>query len=94
MNVVLKWFFSAVYWVESSVDQAIPRNAVESGVDADGSKIYVGLAVHEGDEIAAKIIPEKRAAYVAYDGKEHFVKNYKVSYKKYLYQKLASLWFV
>lgn len=72
----------AIYWVESAVDQAIPRNAVESGTDADGSKIYVGLAVHEGDELPAKVIPEKRAAYVPHGGKEHFVKNYKVGCAK------------
>lgn len=37
----------------------------------DGSTIYVGRAFHEGDMIPAKVIPEKRIAYVSYNGEEH-----------------------
>ena len=66
------------YWVDSSTKAEIPPNAVESGRDADGTKIFIGMAWHEGDELPAKVIPQKNAAYVAYGGKEIFVENYKV----------------
>lgn len=45
-------------------------NAIRAGRDQDGTTIYVGRAYHEGDLIPAKIIPEKQAAYVSFNGEE------------------------
>lgn len=57
---------------------ALPHNAVRAGQDADGSIIYVGRSTHQGDLIPCKVLPTKRAAYVAHGGKEVFVGNYEV----------------
>jgi hypothetical protein len=43
---------------------------VVAGTDSDGTVIYVGRAHHEGDVIAAKVLPEKQAAYIPYGGQE------------------------
>lgn len=67
------------YWAESSVEKKLPQNAIQGGTDMDGSKIYIGLSKFQGDELPAKVIPEKKAAYVSHGGKEHSVKEYKVS---------------
>lgn len=57
---------------------ALPHNAVRAGQDSDGALIYVGRAVHQGDLIPCKVLPSKRAAYVAYGGKEVLVSSYEV----------------
>lgn len=57
---------------------SVPATAIEGGVDADGAAIYVGRAYHEDQLIPAKIIPSKNAAYVAYNGEEHFVEDFQV----------------
>lgn len=44
--------------------------AVRAGRDADGSTIYAGRAFHEGDMIPAKVCPEKRVAFISYNGEE------------------------
>lgn len=62
----------------SSVHASLPDGAVHGGHDVDGSQIYVGRAWHGGDQVPAKVIPDKRAAYVAYGGQEVFVDNYDV----------------
>uniref|UniRef100_A0A182M6C9 Uncharacterized protein n=1 Tax=Anopheles culicifacies TaxID=139723 RepID=A0A182M6C9_9DIPT len=43
---------------------------VRAGVDCKGEVIYVGRASHNGDLLPAKVIPDKRTAYVCYGGKE------------------------
>lgn len=57
-------------WVPSGIYQGVPANAVLAGNDADGSPMYVGRAHHNGDQLVAKVIPSKQAAYVAYNGQE------------------------
>lgn len=57
---------------------ALPPNAVRAGQDVDGTIIYVGRATHEGDLMPCKVLPSKRAAYVAYNGKEVLVGSYEV----------------
>lgn len=56
-------------------------------MDIDGKQIYIGRASHHGDLLPAKVIPEKRAAYVCHGGKEHHkdsfqVKNVQISHYK------------
>lgn len=52
---------------------SFPKNAVQVGTDADGSQIYIGRAFHNGDSVPAKVIPQKKAAYIPYGGKEVLV---------------------
>lgn len=49
-----------------------------AGHDADGSKIYVGRAFYEGDNIPVKVCPAHQSAYLAYAGREVSVSNYEV----------------
>lgn len=46
-------------------------NAVEAGHDSDGDPIYVGRALHCGELLPAKVIPNKQLAYVSASGLEH-----------------------
>jgi len=66
------------HWTSSSTHSRIPTNAIVGGHDSDRTTIYIGKAVHNGDEIPAKVIPQKKAAYVPYNGKEHAVHSYQV----------------
>ncbi|KAJ8909872.1 hypothetical protein NQ315_013506 [Exocentrus adspersus] len=65
-------------WVDSTASSSIPSDALEGGVDVDGTKIYVGKARYNNDEMPAKVIPGKRAAFVSYAGKEIFVNKFQV----------------
>lgn len=49
---------------------ALPPLAVVAGHDSDQDPIYVGRAVHNGDVLPAKVIPNKQQAYVAWGGEE------------------------
>lgn len=71
------YYFIAT-WVPSSIHAPLPEGAIHAGHDIDGSQMFVGRAWHEGDQLPAKLIPSKRAAYVAYGGREVFVDNYDV----------------
>lgn len=62
-----------------SAGQDLPKTAIIGGRDIDGSTIYVGRAFHEGDMLPAKIIPDKNAAYICYNGEEHCKDNFEVS---------------
>lgn len=53
---------------------------VPAGTDSDGTQIFVGRAYHGGEQMAAKVIPSKRACYVAYNGSEVLVQEYEVSH--------------
>ncbi|KAJ3640789.1 hypothetical protein Zmor_027330 [Zophobas morio] len=67
------------HWVNfSTLGSALPKNIVQGGVDVDRHPIYVGRAHYSGDLLPAKVIPGKKAAYVAYDGKERQVYNLEV----------------
>lgn len=70
----------AVYkWVPLSSDSTLPSDAVQAGYDIDGSKIYIGRAIHEDHQIIAKVIPSKQVAYVAWGGKEHSIHQFEVA---------------
>lgn len=58
------------YWVSTNVYSALPPLAVVAGHDSDQDPIYVGRAVHNGDVLPAKVIPNKQQAYVAWGGEE------------------------
>ncbi|XP_037048929.1 uncharacterized protein LOC119083339 isoform X1 [Bradysia coprophila] len=63
-------------WVPTTIHAPIPLNAVLAGYDSDGSRIFVGRTYFQGDQIPCKIIPAKAAAYISYNGTEHYVGNY------------------
>lgn len=70
--------FTAYSWAPSNVHSALPPDALYAGSDTDGSPIFVGRSFFHGDLIPCKIIPSKNAAYVSYDGGEHFVETFEV----------------
>jgi hypothetical protein len=53
---------------------------VLAGTDSDGTIIYVGRAHHEGDVMAAKVLPDKEAAYISYNGEEILKNEIEVNY--------------
>lgn len=65
-------------WLASHSNAGCPHGAHVAGNDSDGSPIYIGRASHAGDQLIAKVLPTKRAAYVCYGGKEILVQNYEV----------------
>ncbi|XP_023032978.1 uncharacterized protein LOC26529673 [Drosophila willistoni] len=65
-------------WVRSSVNSPLPPNAFLAGRHSDGSDMYVGRAIHEGDILPAKLIPRKRKAFISYDRLEHEITHYDV----------------
>ncbi|XP_060524350.1 natterin-3-like [Cylas formicarius] len=69
---------AAYYWVDTVSRGGVPHSALHGGTDVDGAPIYVGRAFHEGDWIPAKVIPDKRVAYIAYGGQEIPVHKYQV----------------
>uniref|UniRef100_A0A182IQW8 Uncharacterized protein n=1 Tax=Anopheles atroparvus TaxID=41427 RepID=A0A182IQW8_ANOAO len=65
-------------WIPWSHHQGIPPAGVYAGNDQDGSPIYVGRAYHEGDQLPAKVVPSKQAAYVSHNGMEIFKTHFEV----------------
>lgn len=55
----------SAHWerVTSAADR-LPANAICIDQDENGSPIYLGRAEHEGQELPAKIMPNKKVAYV------------------------------
>ncbi|KAF7282152.1 hypothetical protein GWI33_003118 [Rhynchophorus ferrugineus] len=66
------------YWEDITTSDELPSNALYAGYEADGSKMYVGRAYHEGDWIPAKVIPDKNIASVCYGGAEHLKDEYQI----------------
>ncbi|XP_068147807.1 natterin-3-like [Drosophila tropicalis] len=66
------------HWIRSSADSLLPPTAFQAGHDTDGSRIYVGRTMFEGDLAPVKVIPNKHAAYVSHGGKEHSVMHFEV----------------
>lgn len=64
--------------MQSGVHQPLPSGAILAGHDQDQSPIYVGRAWHGGDQLPAKVLPSKNAAYVAYGGQEVFKDQFEV----------------
>lgn len=69
---------TAYKWMHRVAGQPLPQGAVVGGRDIDGTQIYVGRALHDGDMIPAKVIPEKDVAYVAHGGQEHAKHSFEV----------------
>lgn len=44
--------------------ETLPRRALVGGRDIDGATIYVGRANHNGHVLPAKVIPDRRRAYI------------------------------
>lgn len=72
--------FLGYYWRDHS--QGLPFDAIKAGVDKDGGNIYLGRAIHNGETLPAKIVPNHRCAYVSWDGKEHRKDQYEVCITK------------
>ncbi|GLV35908.1 uncharacterized protein CBL_09874 [Carabus blaptoides fortunei] len=70
--------FQMYDWVDSSIHSAIPPNAVWCSKDTDNSDVYIGRASYDNAMFLAKIVPRRREAYIAYQGKEIPVASYKV----------------
>lgn len=64
-------------WVQTNRDD-IPTDAIRVGLDRDGGEMYVGRAYHENDVLPAKVIPNHKVAYVAWNGKEYAKSEYEV----------------
>lgn len=88
-------YFLAYYWVQSSTRENVPANAVKGGKDSDGSDVYVGLALHAGDELPCKVVPRRRQAFVSHSGKEIQVTDYKVinssDWERWLFMELCAV---
>ncbi|XP_053965073.1 uncharacterized protein LOC128867668 isoform X3 [Anastrepha ludens] len=56
-------------WVPATPNYA-PPNAVAAGYDTDRAPIYVARAMHEGELLPAKFVPNKNCAYVCCGGYE------------------------
>uniref|UniRef100_A0A8D8FF74 (northern house mosquito) hypothetical protein n=1 Tax=Culex pipiens TaxID=7175 RepID=A0A8D8FF74_CULPI len=65
-------------WMPWSAHQGNPPAGVYAGNDQDGSPIFVGRAFHEGDQLPAKVLPSKQAAYVSHNGCEIFKSHFEV----------------
>lgn len=78
-------------WTPSSVHSTLPPNALYAGSDADGSQIFVGRSFFQGDQLPCKIIPNKNAAYVSWDGGEHFVDSYEVNRNEKLFDSMSNI---
>lgn len=65
-------------WMPTNASAGAPVGAHMAGNDSDGSPIYIGRATHGGDQLVAKVLPSKRAAYVCYNGNEVLVHQYEI----------------
>uniref|UniRef100_A0A1I8PFC2 Uncharacterized protein n=1 Tax=Stomoxys calcitrans TaxID=35570 RepID=A0A1I8PFC2_STOCA len=65
-------------WVSCSANSALPPYTISGGYDSDGTPIFVGRAEHEGELLAAKVVPSKGCAYVAWGGSEHVKYQYEL----------------
>ncbi|EDW72336.1 uncharacterized protein Dwil_GK20870 [Drosophila willistoni] len=65
-------------WVHSSVNSPLPPNAFLAGRDSDGSDMYVGRIVYEGEIVPAKLIPRRREAYMTWEGVEYLIQRFEV----------------
>ncbi|XP_044751165.1 uncharacterized protein LOC123311331 [Coccinella septempunctata] len=71
-----------LYWIDSEIGQNIPQNAF-TGLEADGSEVYLGRTNIDGNELLARI-PNKEEAYAFYEGEEIPVTKYQILVQKQL----------
>lgn len=57
-------------WVPGINRQPPPDGAVLAGHDSDGSPIYVGRVLYEGNQLPAKVIPRKQMCHSQFNGIE------------------------
>ncbi|XP_069697239.1 uncharacterized protein [Periplaneta americana] len=65
------------YWSPCS-NGAVPPGATVCGRDKDGSDLYVGRVLYEGDMLPAKVSPSHGGAFFSHGGAEHSCANYEV----------------
>lgn len=58
----------------------IPKEAVKAGYDTDQSKMYVGRVIHEGNQLAVKVLKNHSGGYLSYRGQEIFVELLEVNF--------------
>lgn len=64
----------------------IPKDAVKAGYDTDQSKMYVGRVIHEGNQLAVKVLKNHSGGYLSYRGQEIFVELLEVNFIKRDYE--------
>jgi len=61
----LKTFACVAFkWRKGNVCDKLPKNALQGGTDVGGYEMFIGRALHCGFMLPAKIIPNKKTAYV------------------------------
>lgn len=58
-------------WIPCENGHIPDHEAVLGGQDADGSNLYVGRFLHNGEYIIGKVSPQHRVVYFASEGKEY-----------------------
>lgn len=71
-------FVILAQWISCSSSNEAPPGAIFAGNDADGTEIYVGRALYQGEQIPAKVIPSKNIGYVPWGGQEIPVHEFEV----------------
>uniref|UniRef100_A0A182JN32 DUF3421 domain-containing protein n=1 Tax=Anopheles atroparvus TaxID=41427 RepID=A0A182JN32_ANOAO len=60
----------SVRWQQCYSSEPLPLEAVLAGYDTNEDPIFVGQAHHMGNLLPAKVIPDKKCAYVSHEGEE------------------------
>ncbi|XP_052859693.1 uncharacterized protein LOC128266943 [Anopheles cruzii] len=66
-----------VSWVRSGFGE-VPRNAIVGGRTTSDEPMYIGRANYQGSLTPGKISQRDRALYIAYGGREIYIRNYEV----------------
>lgn len=65
-------------WIGTRIGQALPKNILTCGQEADGSVVYLGRTLKNNTLLVIKVIPDKKKAVVALNGKEYPVYDFEV----------------
>lgn len=63
-------------WIPGTNDAPAPKAALLAGHDSDGSPIYLGRVMYEGNQLPAKVIPRKKICHTSHQGKELALSSY------------------
>lgn len=63
-------------WAAAINSQPPPEGAIVAGYDSDGSTIYVGRVMYEGNQLPAKVIPKKHLCHTQFNGAEIEMSSY------------------
>ncbi|CAO1428337.1 unnamed protein product [Diamesa hyperborea] len=65
-------------WIACTAHSEAPPGAILAGNDIDGTEMFVGRALYQGEQIPAKVIPSKNIGYVPWGGQEIPVHEFEV----------------